>query len=1464
VSTALAEPTVGDARSPDGGKPRAALGIALFAAVVYVPILLMQVGKVDADTKQYLYLDPGQFLKNVATLWDPSVGAGTVSHQTVGYLFPMGPFFWICETLLSLPAWVAQRLWLGSLIFLAGLGMRYMMRTLGVRGLGVPVAMLAFAFSPYVVQFASIYSGFLTFWAVLPWWVGFAVLGLRTRSWKYPALFAISVQLVAALNATAFVLIAIAPALWIPHALFVTRETTWRKVWTLVWRTGLLTLLTSLWWIVALLVEGKYGINLLRFTETLQTVATSALPIEILRGLGYWFFYGRDPVSLWNDAFPTYASSLIIATSIAIPALAMLSAGVVRWAHRLFFVVLVVVGLTISVGAAPYGHPSVFGAVFKWFTNASTSGMAFRNSARAVPLVALGFAALLGSGVNALVDYLRARDLGRLATRVAVAAGILCLVNAAGSWGGLYYSKYLERPQEIPAYYRQALGALDAQPHSTRVLALPGSDFASYRWGDARDAIEPGLMTRPFIARQLEPLGTPATINLLRALDAPLENTTPDRMSSDNAVIQPYDTNVVAPIARLLGVGDVLLRFDYATDRWNLIPATEMASVFLRRPIAGLTSPESFGTKIPGQLSLPDPGNVTVPAGTDPSPSPLAVLHVKNPLAIVRTKSTDAPMVVDGDGTGLVDLAGAGLLDARRLVLYSASSSVQTLDALPSDAVLVVTDTNRRRAEAWSRMYENFGYTEQAGEVPMTASQLDQRLEMFPGSNDDARTVTIMHGVESVQATTYGDRIFGFTPAQRPSRALDGNPNTEWVVDGASDVGHERLRIVLDKPVSTDHIDIVQPLESGLHRWITKISVRFDGGSPRHFTLNSSSRTIGGQTIHFAPRTFSTAEVEIDGVYEPAGLAGINRNPVGFAEIRIRDRAAKSDVRVNEVTRLPVDLMKTLGATSLRHPLAFVLSRDTTDDTSMNREISLPTERMFSIGGVAVVGNTAPGEDVDRVLGIPDAQHGGVTVSANHSYAAPNARPSAALDGNPATAWNTPLAKTAVGDFLSIQLANATTIDHLNLSIVRDDRHSRPTELTITTDGGDKRVISLQQRGSAGPDDTEQIPVSFPAVTARKLKVMITGERFATVNEAIMPVGIAELGIPGLASLTAPANVSHCINDLLTIDGTSMPMRVTGSSVDAIGQRPLRLAPCDKNDTVSLAAGTHQIAIRTSAFSDTGIDVSDLVLASAAGGRATSATALAAFKPPETHAAPELHIIHEGQASLTARVDNAAAPFWFVLGQSNSSGWTLTVDGKKLGPSQLADGYANGWLISPSAHGATTIRVEWTPQRALWKAMLVSLATFLLCVVVVAVALVRRRRTHVSHPAVSDVPSVRQRHSLSGGRPSSRFVWPLVVGLTIAGTLLVHPWVGALVGGFTYAACRRPRWRLLLRIVPGAALAFVGFTIALTQFIRHYTLRFDWAQRFDWARVPVWIIALLLLADAAIAVASRDDAAASP
>ena len=200
-------------RSPS--RLRSVVDYAALALVAFIPMLASQPGVVSDDTKTYLYLDPGRYVRQAASLWEPSVGLGTVSHENIGYLLPMGPYFWVMAEL-HVPLWVAQRLWMGALLFAAGAGALFLCRTIGLNGPGRYVAALGYMFTPYVLQYAGRISVILMPWSGLPWMIAFVILAVRHRGWRYPALFALVVALVSGINASSVLYIGVAPALFSP------------------------------------------------------------------------------------------------------------------------------------------------------------------------------------------------------------------------------------------------------------------------------------------------------------------------------------------------------------------------------------------------------------------------------------------------------------------------------------------------------------------------------------------------------------------------------------------------------------------------------------------------------------------------------------------------------------------------------------------------------------------------------------------------------------------------------------------------------------------------------------------------------------------------------------------------------------------------------------------------------------------------------------------------------------------------------------------------------------------------------------------------------------------------------------------------------------------------------------------------------------------------------------------------
>ncbi len=1460
-----------------------ALGYATLAVLAYVPVLGSDPGKVAADTKQYLYLDPARLLERAWSMWDPNIGLGTVTHQTIGYLFPMGPFYWAFDAA-HVPDWIAQRLWLGSIIFAAGLGVLYLLRTLAQRGPGVVVAALVFMLSPYLLDYSARISVILLPWAGLPWLLAFVIHGLADREtetgsgrfgrWRYPALFAVVVQLIGGVNATALVFAGIAPVLWIPFAVWATHEVTGRQAWRFVWRAGLVTTLASLWWISGLWSQGAYGLDILAFTETIRAVSRTSLAPEVLRGLGYWFFYGQDKLGAWTESSVPYTQwPWLILVSYAIPTLALVSAAVVRWRYRAYFALLVIVGVVISVGTYPYEAPSPAGALFASFAESSSAGLALRSTGRATPLVALGLAVLLAAGVNALHHRLAGTSRSWISISVAAFVIALAIVNLPSLWRGTFYGANLERASEIPQYWKDAIGAVDAGSRGTRVFEVPGSDFASYTWGNTVDPITPGLTDRPYVARELIPWGSPASADLLNAFDRRMQEGV-------------LDSDAIAPFSRLISAGDVLVRNDLQTDRYNLVRSRSLWRLF-DPPPAGLGEPKTFGSSPSGAAGRIDEEALGARANEAAPPS-VAVFPVMAAPNIIRSASAERPVILSGDGEGIVDAASVGLLPgADRAVFYSATFAGHpgTLQQeIDRDATLVVTDTNRKRARRWSTVRDNTGYTETAAETPLVDDPSDARLTLFPGAGANAYTTVEERGVRSVRASGYGNPI-SYTPEDRPARAFDGDTFTAWKVGAFSPVDGQHIEVRLSKPITTDRINLVQPLNGPRDRWITSLGLRFDGGAPVTVPLDDASRTNAGQTLHFPRRHFRTLDLEIAGtnIGHRDDYQGVSA--VGLAEVRMRDDApGAKPVRVDEVLRMPTDLVRAAAPDSLRHPLVYTMTRERTvplpprydPELTLDRVFEIPGERSFGASGTVRFNAAVTDSTLDRLFGIPGAADGGVT--ANSSGRLPGdlqVRASAAIDGDPTTAWQTPFGSPE-GQSMTFSLPRPVTVSHLDLTVFADGRHSTPSRLRITSNDGNTREVYVPQVGDRPKENaTATIPLDVAPITGTDLTITIEGvhprrvTEYFTGGQVTAPVAIAELGIPGIHRGAEPTMLSSdCRTGIIAVDGRDVSVRLIGSAAGAERREGTPFELCVPG--LSLTRGRHEI--RTSPGGRTGIDVDRVGLSSAPGGAPATIARVAEGSPnigtEGLAVAPKVQVTSSDRDHATARITGADAPFWFVLGQSNNSGWTASAGGKDLGGSTLVDGYANGWLVRPRAGGGPiTVSMRWAPQRVVDTALAISGVVFALALGVVAWTGVRlrRRRSGDFAPAGADLDSAGGAPELVGpgggardlGRPGAAMLVAVPVAVGLFAGLFVQPWAGPILAAATVAAIWWPRARAGLRLFPPFALALCGLYIAVQQQRHHFAAHFEWPTFFGRVNQLAWLAVVVLGADVAIEVVDR-------
>ena len=523
------------------------LAVGVLALLAYVPALASSPGRMPADTKLYLYLDPARLISDAPYTIDARQFGGWVPHQVIAYLWPQGPWYWLGDVA-GLPDWVAHRLWIGTLMFLAGAGVLWAARRFGLGVLAASVAALVYQLSPYLLPYVSRTSAMLLPWAGLGWIVGLTAAAATRTRWRHAALAALVVASVGAVNATALMMIVPAPLLWLLIA-GAERQITWRRAGSTAARIGVLSLGVSLWWMAMVIIQGRLGADVLAYSESLEAVSFTSTSTEVWRGLGYWLTYIRDPYAATTTAGADYMSSLRIIGAGFLVVLAGV-AGLVftRWRQRRFAIALVVTGVVLGVGVHHINHPSPFMDLLLG-DGESGLALALRSSTRAVPVLVLGLALGAATLVDALPAWAAAP--GPIRARVpwsAVAAGVIvlaALVNLPVLTGARLVDPALERDEDPPAAWSEAAADLDAAPDGYRVLQLPGAEFGAFRWGYTVDPPLPGLTERPLVTRDLLPLGSPAAMDLLYALD--------DRFQSGVA-----ETDAVAPVARLLGADTAL------------------------------------------------------------------------------------------------------------------------------------------------------------------------------------------------------------------------------------------------------------------------------------------------------------------------------------------------------------------------------------------------------------------------------------------------------------------------------------------------------------------------------------------------------------------------------------------------------------------------------------------------------------------------------------------------------------------------------------------------------------------------------------------------------------------------------------------------------------------------------------------------------------------------------------------
>ena len=378
---------------------------------------------------------------------------------------------------------------------------------------------------------------------------------------------------------------------------------------------------------------------------------------------------------------------------------------------------------------------------------------------------------------------------------------------------------------------------------------------------------------------------------------------------------------------------------------------------------------------------------------------------------MVRGESDTGAVVMEGDATGLNNLAGLGLLNTDSAIYYAGTLANQPtrLQGLASQgAQLVLTDTNRKEAFRWDTLTANSGYTETPSENPAKTDLSDSPIELFPGTTITSKSYASYVGAVNVTASSYGNSV-SYTPEDQAYSAIDNNFDTAWITGTfVPNPKGEWWQSQFTKPVTTDHITLVQPQRGDRSRWVSKVTLTFDGKNPVTYELNASSHVTAGQTLTFPARTFHTLRVTIDST--------TNNTAPPAAAVRgrlLRDRDPRPDGAPGRADADP-DAHQP-GAASAADRLTVVMTRQRTSqfpprsdpETTISRQFTLPTARTFTLSGSASLSALIPDDEVDRLVGRATTPASTVkdAYSSGRLPGDVQATASATVDGNPATAW---------------------------------------------------------------------------------------------------------------------------------------------------------------------------------------------------------------------------------------------------------------------------------------------------------------------------------------------------------------------------------------------------------------------------------------------------------------------------
>ncbi|MFN8148719.1 MAG: alpha-(1-_3)-arabinofuranosyltransferase family protein, partial [Candidatus Nanopelagicales bacterium] len=987
---------------------------------------LQSPGLTAADTKLDLTQDPGAFLARALHLWDDQAFFGQLQNQAYGYLFPMGPFFWVGR-LLSLDPWIVQRAWWTVLLCTAFLGTVRLARLMGLHPpLARWVAGIAFALAPRMLSTLGPISAESLPFALAPWvlvpLVAYAAHGSvrRAASWS-----AVAVLLMGGVNAVATAAAAALGLLWIvlesPRGSRLRLGAAW---------TGCVALATA-WFLAPLVLLGRYSPPFLDWIESSSVTTSVTDGSAVLRGVTDWVAYvatGGGPE--WPAGWSLVSQRPLVLGTVVVACLGAAGLALRRTPHRRFLVGALLLGLV----AMAAGHVSTAGlwadgVAAPWVRVLLDGALSpLRNVHKVDVWVRLPLALGAGWAVTVLLEVVRApRTVVRPVRRAAgVAAAVVVALGLVAASAPLWRGDITTERTffSVPGYWLEASDWLSTAAGRGRALVVPGSSFGTYIWGRPQDEPLQPYARSPWAVRDAVPLSSAGNIRALDEMEA---------LFSDGR-----GDPGLAPMLARMGVSYLVVRNDL---QWRAADAPRPSAVHQALATSGgFTRVSYFGPLLGGF----ETASQVVDGAVDGTYPALEVFSVSgtptDPRVVLRAAS--AADAVSGESDSLLGVAA--------LPGEAGRSIVRTADSVPSLPAhrTVSTDSGRKIEVAFGKVHDNRSRTM----APDDAWTQERKAHdyvvtpLLPGP-----TTTYASGFAVSASTSGGDASsLRVVPAQGEWNALDGDVTTAWFPAPLSRPG-AWWQVSRPDPFTVAGTNVTIAADGDLGGGAVVLDVTTD---TEHVAVPVASSKRAALPASLAP----TRSLRLSLTVVPADP----RLALGLAEVRL---PAVSVGRTSTSSAVEgsaaVSLRVRHGSRSAcvdRQPINCLpsLTRSGEEQSVLDRTIT--TDGV--VGGLAVVAQPRPGPALDSLL---EPQGDAAAVSASSVLVPdPAVRARSALDDDPGTAW-----VAGQGDrtpHLDVVLPRAVSVSWLRIAETAGLGASQPVQVDVTV-GGRTYPRSVDRQG---------------------------------------------------------------------------------------------------------------------------------------------------------------------------------------------------------------------------------------------------------------------------------------------------------------------------------------------------------------------------------------------------------------